>query len=71
MRTFIEKYPQSSMDAVNFASASMSSSDWMDSIDEDMVYRQLATPEFRLYEEIVFSGAAENAPKTGNCFYAA
>lgn len=71
MRTFIEKYPQSSMDAVNFASASMSSSDWMDSIDEDMVYRQLATPEFRLYEEIILSRAAEYAPKTGNCFYAA
>lgn len=47
------------------------SKDWMDSIDEDMIYRQLATPEFRLYEEIVFGGAAENAPGTNNYNYAA
>lgn len=68
MRTFIEQYLNNSSAAITFANMS---GDWMDSVDEDMIYRQLATPEFRLYEEIVFSGAAENAPGAKKCNYAA
>ncbi len=71
MRTFIEKYLHNSAAAMNSASASISSNDWMDSIDDEMIYRQLATPEFRLYEEIVLSSVAEYAPGISNCFYAA
>lgn len=68
MRTFIEQYLNNSSAAITFADKS---GDWMDSVDEDMIYSQLATPEFRLYEEIVFCGAAENAPGAKKYNYAA
>ena len=38
-------------------------SDWSDNMDDDMIYAQLGSPEFRLYEEIVLSSDVEEAPR--------
>lgn len=52
MNTFIEDYLLDPSLAIVNASASLKVSE---SIDEDMIYAQLASPEFRLYEEIILS----------------
>ena len=39
---------------------------WFDEIDEDEIYRQLASPEFRLYEEIILSPDLEEAPRANS-----
>lgn len=52
MNTFIEDYILDPSQAIAKLSASVNMSD---SIDEDMIYSQLASPEFRLYEEIILS----------------
>ncbi len=59
MRNFIEDYLKDPSQAVASAAGS-SSAPWYDSIDEEMIYRQIATPEFRLYEEIIFCCDADD-----------
>ena len=71
MRTFIEQYLQNPSDAIALAQGRVNSTDWMDSIDDEMIYSQLATPEFRLYEEIVFCNALESAPRSNRYAHAA
>lgn len=66
MRTFIEQYLQSPSESIAWAAERADSTDWMDSVDDEMIYSQLATPEFRLYEEIIFCNAAEDAPRANN-----
>ena len=34
-----------------------------DEIDEELIYRQISSPEFRLYEEIVFCLSEEESPR--------
>ena len=52
MNTFIEDYLLDPSQAIAKVSASL---DLNESFDDDMIYKQLASPEFRLYEEIIFS----------------
>lgn len=52
MNTFIEDYLVDPSQAIATVSASLN---LMDNIDEDIIYDQLASPEFRLYEEIILS----------------
>ena len=52
MNTFIEDYLLDPSQAIANASASLNLSD---PIDEDTIYTQLASPEFRLYEDIILS----------------
>ena len=54
MRTFIEQYLQNPAEAIALTSGRANSTDWMDNIDDEMIYSQLSSPEFRLYEEIIF-----------------
>lgn len=51
MKTFIEDYLQNPAQAIADALASTPDYD----IDEDTIYSQIASPEFRLYEEVVLS----------------
>ena len=54
MKSFIEDYLQDPSKAI--AEARMSTElSWYDNIDEDMIYAELSSPEFRLYEAIIFS----------------
>jgi hypothetical protein len=33
--------------------------DWADNMSDDMIYQQILSPEFRLFEEIIFSSSKE------------
>lgn len=58
MRTFIEDYLQNPAQAIENARQSASGS-WYDVIDEDMIYAQIASAEFRLYEAMTLSPSDE------------
>lgn len=62
MRTFIEDYLQNPSQAVANAKSATSHLD----ADEEMIYAQLASPEFRLYEEIILSRESEDYPAMKN-----
>ena len=53
MRSFIEDYLQDPTQAIANAREFLAAPSWYDSIDEDMIYAQIASPEFRLYEEMI------------------
>lgn len=53
MKTFIEDYVSDHSKAITDAVASGDSRQWHDSVDEEMIYRQIASPEFKLYQEII------------------
>ena len=53
MCTFIEDYLNSPSAAI--ARAMNEQKNRFNDIDEEQIYQQLASPEFRLYEEIIFS----------------
>ena len=59
MRSFIEDYLQNPSLAV--AAAQNTPMGWTEDIDEDMIYSQLASPEFRLYEEIILNASSGDA----------
>lgn len=59
MRNFIEDYLHNPSLAV--AAAQNTPMGWTEDIDEDMIYSQLASPEFRLYEEIILNASSEDA----------
>jgi hypothetical protein len=52
MKTFIEDYLVDPSQAIANAAASVVSSDL---VDENSIYEQLDSPEFKLYEAIIFS----------------
>ncbi len=57
MRNFIEDYLADPSQAIKAAvNAPM---DWADNMSEDMICRQILSPEFRLYEQIIFSSSKE------------
>ena len=55
MKSFIENYLQNPGQAVADAAMMSQRLDWSDNIDEDLIYAQIASGEFRLYEDIVMS----------------
>lgn len=52
MRSFIEEYLANPSQTVASAAQKVSGTDRFDAIDDEMIYKELATGEFRLYEEI-------------------
>ena len=46
--------------AITAASDALKGMKRFDLVDEDFIYKELATPEFRLYEEIIFSSYTED-----------
>ena len=59
MRSFIEAYLLDPTQAIADACQTAQTDSWSDNIDEDMIYAQIASPEFRLYEEMVFAQPEE------------
>ena len=55
MKTFIEDYLHNPGKAIASAVVASKSLGWPDNIDEDLIYAQIASAEFRLYEDIVVS----------------
>ncbi len=58
MRTFIEDYLLNPTQAIANARQSAQT----DNIDEDMIYAQIASGEFRLYEAMIFTPSEDELP---------
>lgn len=52
MRNFIEDFLSDPSKAVSDARLDLSGKPWYDQFDDDEIYKEMASPEFRLYEEI-------------------
>lgn len=61
MKTFIEDYLQNPSKAIEKAQQTVSDS-WYDTVDEDMIYEQIASGEFRLYEAMIFAPSEKDFP---------
>lgn len=55
MGNFIEDYLQNPSKAIASAAERVRAASWYDIIDDEIAYSQIASPEFRLFEEMVFS----------------
>lgn len=66
MRNFIEDYLNNPASAIASVCNSANDKEWCNDIDEELVYRQLSSGEFRLYEEMIFCSPAEDTPQTFN-----
>lgn len=64
MGTFIEDYLNDPESAISSAQRQIAETNWYDNIDDEVIYTQLASGEFHLYEEIIFRQAAEDSPRT-------
>ena len=62
MGTFIEDYLNNPTLAISAAMNQLDRTARFDNIDEDDIYAQIASGEFRLYEEIIFSDVTEDTP---------
>ena len=60
MRTFIEDYLENPSSALASALERSKSLSWTSEIDEEMIYDALASGQFRLYEDMIFSSEADN-----------
>ena len=66
MRDFIEGYLADPAQAVSAARIEADQRFWYDEIDDEMIYREIAAPEFRLYEEIVMTDDRQNFSRAGS-----
>ena len=55
MYDFIEDYPGNKARTLALAKAEADERTWCDEVDDEFVYRQLASPEFDLYMEMIMS----------------
>lgn len=53
MRNFIEDYLVNPAQAIKAAGSTPM--EWADNVDEEMICEQIFSPEFQLYEEIIFT----------------
>lgn len=53
MMNFIESYLQNPSEAISAAQKAVNGN-WFDTIDDELIYQQLSSPEFRLYEEMCY-----------------
>ena len=63
---FIEGYLSDPAQAVSDARNEADQRLWYDEFDDEMIYREIASPEFRLYEEIVMADDKQNISHTGS-----
>ena len=62
MKSFIEEYLQNPAQAIADARQTATTDNWYDNIEEEMIYAQISSPEFRLYEAMIFASAADSTP---------
>ncbi len=60
MNSFIEDYLNNPTAAVASAQERSNTLSWASEIDDDMIYDALAFGQFRLYEAMIFSSAADD-----------
>ena len=63
MSNFIEDYLQNPSQAISSARERADRRFKFDSLDQQMIYKEIASPEFHLYEAIVMSDTNENTPR--------
>ena len=62
MGTFIEEYLQDPSRAISSALKQLTETNRFEQVDDELIYQELATGEFRLYEEIILSQLSEESP---------
>ncbi len=60
MRTFIYDYLKDPSQAIADARQKTFNKFWNDGFPEDMIYAEIASPEFRLYEEVILCEEPES-----------
>lgn len=71
MGTFIEEYLQDPTMAISSALEQLAKTNRFEQIDDDSIYNELATGEFKLYEEIILSELSEESPSQKQHYRAA
>lgn len=66
MGTFIEDYLQNPAEAISSALDRLNKTNKFEQIDDDIIYAQLGTGQFRLYEEMVLSQVSGSSPTSEN-----
>lgn len=66
MGTFIEDYLQNPAEAISSALDRLNKTNKFEQIDDDIIYAQLGTGQFRLYEEMVLSQISGSSPTSEN-----
>ena len=62
MGTFIEEYLKDPTLAISSALEQLTETNRFEQVDDDSIYKQLASGEFKLYEEIILSPTSEPSP---------
>lgn len=57
MCNFIEAYPGDQSQVIAMALEEAGSRKWFDEVDDELIYSQISSPEFRLYEQIILCEA--------------
>lgn len=65
MNNFIEDYLYNPTQAISAARERAAIRFRSVQYDEEQIYKEVASPEFRLYEAVVMSDVNENTPHTG------
>ena len=65
MYDFIEDYPGAKTQTLALAKAEADKRTWCDEVDDELIYKQISSPEFNLYMEMIFS---ENSEDTSNVY---
>ena len=63
---FIEEYLSDPAQAVSNARNEADQRFGSDEFDDEMIYREIASPEFRLYEEIIMADDKQNFSHAGS-----
>ena len=71
MGTFIEEYLQDPTMAISSALEQLAETNRFEQVDDESIYSELATGEFRLYEEIILSQLSEESPSQKHHYRAA
>ena len=61
MNNFVEDYPGNKDQVLASAIKEARERVWWNEIDENLIYNQIASPEFKLYQEIIFSDSANES----------
>ena len=68
IHNFIEGYLSDPAQAVSDARNEADQRFWYDEFDDEMIYNEIASPEFHLYEEIIMADDKQNFSHAGSLF---
>ena len=66
MSNFIEDYLSDPAQAISTARERAHLKFWYDEFDDEMIYSEIASPEFHLYEEIIMADDKQNFSHAGS-----